>query len=165
MRRKDREMPREFGISVLDRCEYATRALIDPDGFPYCVPITIVREGDALYFHSAREGYKADCLMREPRVCLSCVGDTRRPPDKFTTEYESAIITGTAAPVTNPEEKLHALRLLCQRHTPTNMAMFDSEAARSLPRTAVWKISIHTLTAKRKKYDENGVEMKYGRIE
>ena len=50
MRRKDREMPREFGLSVLDRCEYATLALIDPDGFPYCVPITIVREGDALYF-------------------------------------------------------------------------------------------------------------------
>ena len=165
MRRKDREMPREFGLSVLDKCEYAVLGMVDEEGLPYCVPITIVRDGETLYFHTAKAGKKVDCLRRQPSVCLTCVGDTHRPPDNFTTEYESALVTGVAAEVTSQEEKLHALRMLCQRHTPTNMAAFEQEAARSLDRTAVWRIPIGALTAKRKKYDSAGQEMKYGRMQ
>lgn len=165
MRRKDREMPRSFAEKIADTCEWAVLSMTDPAGAPYCVPLSIVRQGDDVYFHTARLGRKIDCLRHNPRVCLACVGDTRRPPDKFTTEYESAILTGAAEEVENPAEKVHALRLLCQRHTPNNMESFDLEVARSLEATGVWKIRVDEMTGKRKRYDAQGKEMKFGRME
>lgn len=165
MRRKDREMPKEFALEVADKCEWATLGMVTPQGMPYCVPITIARDGAFLYFHSAHEGLKIDCLRGESQVCLSCVGDTQRATDRFTTEFESAVILGKASEVTEDQEKIHALRLICERHTPANMAEFDTAIQRSLPRTAVWRIEIQEITGKRKKFDAQGKEMKFGRME
>lgn len=151
MRRKDRQMPEGFAWEVMDKCEYAFLAMTAEDGSPYGLPVTIVREGNAVYFHSAMEGRKTSCLRRNPRVCLSCVGDTRVPEGKFTTLFESAVAFGTAAEVTAEAEKIHALRLLCQRHTPDNMAAFDQAISASLKRTAIWKITVEEITGKAKR--------------
>lgn len=151
MRRKDRQMPEEFAWEVVDKCEYAFLAMTAEDGSPYGLPVTIVRNGREIYFHSALEGRKVECLRRSPRVCLSCVGDTRVPPGKFTTLFESAVIFGTAAEVTGEDEKIRALRLLCQRHTPDNMENFPRAAAGSLARTGVWKITAEEITGKAKR--------------
>lgn len=165
MRRKDREMNREFALMVLDKCEYAVLATINQDGTPYCVPLTIVRKEDCIYFHCAQEGKKVQNLQRNTSVCLTAVGDTHILPHEFSTEYESAVVFGAALEVLEDAEKVEALRLLCQRHVPGNMAAFDAEIARSLSHTAVWKIQIETITGKRKKYDSHGKEMKFGRMQ
>lgn len=165
MRRKDREMNREFALSVTDKCEYATLAMVDANDKPYCVPVTIARDGGTVYFHTAKEGQKIEALKNNPAVCMSCVGDTCRATDKFTTEFESAILYGNATEVTADSEKIHALRLICERHTPANMQKFDASIEKSLFRTGVWKIEIANITGKRKKYDQHGEEMKFGRME
>jgi len=164
MRRKDREMPAAFAYTVVDKCEYAVLSMIDGDGYPYCVPITIVRDDNLIYIHCAKAGQKIEALKLNPNVCISCVGETYRLPNMFTTEYESAIVKGTAYEVTLDEEKIHALKLLCIRHTPTNMHEFDDAISKSLGRTAVWKIVIEEITGKRKKYDSDQKEMKFGRM-
>lgn len=165
MRRKDREMDRDFALMVLDKCKYAVLAMADAQAGPYCVPVTIVRSGNTLYFHCALEGQKVEYLRRSGRICLTAVGDTRVPPDAFTTEYESAVVLGAAVEVTDEGEKIEALRLLCARHVPTHMDAFEHEALPSLPRTGVWRIDMETVTGKRKKYDSDGKEMKFGRME
>lgn len=165
MRRIDREMPAEFAYDIADRCEYAVLSMTDPDGLPYGIPVTIVRDKNAVYFHSAREGFKVQCLRAHPQVSLACVCDTHIIEEKFTTEFASAILRGTACEVTDAEEKIFALRLLCQRHAPAGMAGFDDAIAKSLSRTAIWKIEISEITGKRKKYDSHGEEMKFGRME
>ncbi|MCI8359962.1 MAG: 5-nitroimidazole antibiotic resistance protein [Clostridiales bacterium] len=151
MRRKDRESSRSFAEKIADTCEWAVLSMVDPEGAPYCVPLSIVRQDDLVYFHTAKQGRKLDCLRYSPRVCLACVGDTSRPPDQFTTLYESAILEGTAEEVGDEAEKIHALRLLCQRHTPANMERFDEAVARSLAVTGVWKIRVEGMTGKCKK--------------
>ena len=151
MRRKERQMPEEFAWEVVDKCEYAFLAMTAEDGGPYGLPVTIAREGNSIYFHSAMEGRKIVCLRRSPRVCLSCVGDTRIPPGKFTTLFESAVALGTAEEVTEDHEKIHGLRLLCQRHTPDHMEAFDKAVAKSLERTSVWKITVEEITGKAKR--------------
>lgn len=163
MRRKDREMPKEFALMVADKCEYAVLSMVEPSGKPYCVPLSIVRANDIVYFHTAKDGHKIDCLRQCVEVCLACVGDTYRTPHQFTTEYESAIVRGTACEVSDESEKIDALRLLCEHHTPTNMEEFDEAIKRSLSRTAVWKIKINAISGKRKKYDNDGIEMKFWR--
>ena len=78
------------------------------------------------------------------------VGDTRRAERAFTTGYESACIRGIAEEVISDEEKIEALRLLCERHTPSNMAAFDQAVKASLKRTAVWRVTITEISGKRK---------------
>ena len=62
MRRKDRERDRAFAYEVIDRCEYGVAALGGAEDSPYCVPLSLVRLGDVLYFHCALEGTKLDRL-------------------------------------------------------------------------------------------------------
>jgi nitroimidazol reductase NimA-like FMN-containing flavoprotein (pyridoxamine 5'-phosphate oxidase superfamily) len=148
MRRADRERDRAFAEGVVDRCRYAVLATVSDDGSPYGVPLSIVREGEQIYFHCARGGHKIDNLQRGNRVCLTCVGNVEQPPDRFTVVYESAIVFGTAEEVRDDAEKVRVLRLLCERHAPANMAAFDSEMAREYPATAVWKIHIEEISGK-----------------
>ena len=42
MRRVDREMDRDFALMVVDKCEYATIAMTDTDGLPYCLPMVMI---------------------------------------------------------------------------------------------------------------------------
>ena len=151
MRRKERQITEEEAWAVVDKCEYAFLAMTAEDGTPYGLPVTIVREGRNIYFHSALEGRKVECLRRQPRVCLTCVGDAAIQQDRFTTLYESAVAFGTAAEVTENAEKVEVLRLLCLRHTPDNMADFDRAVNASLARTGIWKIAVDELTGKAKR--------------
>lgn len=159
MRRKDREMDRNFALEVLDICEYAVLATVNPDGTPYCIPISIVREKDFVYFHCAQQGQKIENLHWSPTVCLTAVGATQIPPDTFTTEYESAVVFGVAEEVTDDAEKRRALWQLCRKYVPTNMEAFNDAVEKSLFRTAVWKIHLETVSGKRKKYNAEGKEM------
>ena len=151
MRRKDRQMPEEFAWEVVDKCEYAFLAMTAEDGTPYGLPVTIVRKDKQVYFHSAMEGRKVRCLRANPRVCLTCVGDTEIQQDRFTTLYQCAVAFGTVEEVTEETEKIEALRLLCQRHTPDNMADFDRAVQTSLARTGIWKITVEEMTGKAKR--------------
>ena len=56
MRRKDCEMDEEFAISIVDKCEYALISMVDKDGAPYCVPVSIDRDGMEIFFHCAKAG-------------------------------------------------------------------------------------------------------------
>jgi nitroimidazol reductase NimA-like FMN-containing flavoprotein (pyridoxamine 5'-phosphate oxidase superfamily) len=148
MRRADRERDRDFAEGVVDSCLYAVLATVNEDGSPYNVPLSIVRDGEWIYFHCARGGHKIDNLKRRNRVCLACVGNVEEPPDHFTVVYESAIVSGKAEEVLEDEEKVRALRLLCERHSPANMAAFDTEMAREYQAAAVWKIHIEEISGK-----------------
>ena len=165
MRRKDREMPADFALTVTDRCAFAVMATVNPDGTPYCIPLSLARDGEWLYFHCAHEGQKIDNLRHRNKVCISCVEDVKVIPGDFSTEYESAIISGTATEVTGKEEKIHALELISRRYDPGGMANFDAMVRRSLDVTTIWKIHIDAISGKRKKLDKDGKEMKFGRME
>ena len=162
MRRKDREMGRAFALSVLDKAQWMTMAMVDGAGMPYCVPVSLVRDGEELILHSAMEGEKASCLRVRPWVCVTAVGDTHVVPEEYTTEYESAVVRGPVREVTDPEEKRAALWTLTKRYCPEHLEQFDRMAAGRLKRTAIFRITTAELTGKRKKYGKDGKELKYG---
>ena len=99
MRRKDREMPEEFAWEVADRCPWMVLSMTGPEGQPYCVPLSMAREGRSFYFHCAREGEKTRCLRANPRVCVSCVASAVPVPQEDSVNYESAVFRGTAREV------------------------------------------------------------------
>lgn len=165
MRRKDREMDEKFAYEVIDKAPYVTMSMIDKCGMPYCIPISVVRDNEKLYFHCAMEGEKLENLLNNNSVCISAVSKMKPVDGKFTIEFESAVAKGKAVEVENRDEKIHALKLVCERFTPNNMADFHNAIERSFERTKVMRIDVNSITGKRKKYDKEGKEMKWGRME
>lgn len=171
MRKESRQMSAEWAQEVLDRAPYITVSMVDEEWMPYSLPLSLAR-GDEMtfYFHGAMEGKKLDVLRKNPHVCLNAV--TRCKPvvgpkdGSFTLEFQSAVAYGVAEMVEDEAEKIFAMRKICERFLPQHMGAFDVSIARSLPRTAVVRIRLtEAPVGKRKQYDGNGEEMKWGRME
>ena len=164
-------MGADWALEVMDKAPYITVGMTDGDGMPYSVPLSLARTDEkTFYFHCATEGKKLDILREKPHVCLTAVSKckpTVGPKDgSFTLEFKSAIAFGKAEIVADDNEKREALRAICQRFLPTHMDAFDAAVERSMSRTAVVRITLtEPPVGKRKQYDANGDEMKYGRME
>ncbi len=148
MRRKDREQSREFALEVVDTCPYAVLATVNADGTPYCVPVTIVRDGEAIYFHGALAGQKIENLTARPQVSLACVSRAITRQQTYSVDYASAIVTGVASLVTEKEEKAHVLRILCERHTPEAMDGVEKYIASGIGHAAVVRVTVTSITGK-----------------
>ena len=141
-------MDAAFALEVLDKAPYVTVSMTKPDGTPYGLPLSLARiDENTFYFHCALEGDKLDCIAHYPTVFLSAVtkcAPTVGPKDgSFTLQYRSATAIG-----------------------PHHMDAFDDAIARSLDRTAVVRITLtEPPVGKRKQYDKDGEEMKWGRME
>ena len=164
-------MPAEWAIEVLKRAPFITVSFTRVDGTAYGLPMSMACTDDhTWYFHCALEGEKLDAIRTHPEVCLSAVTKcqpTVGPKDgSFTLQYQSAVAFGRAELVTSDEEKILGLRAISQRFLPHHMDAFDASIARSLSRTAVVRITLtDPPTGKRKQYDRQGEEMKFGRME
>lgn len=164
-------MPAEWALEVLKRAPFITVSFTRADGTAYGLPMSMACTDDRTwYFHCALEGEKLDAIRVHPEVCLSAVTKcqpTVGPRDgSFTLQYQSAVAFGHAELVTTDEEKIVGLRAISQRFLPQHMDAFDASIARSLGRTAVVCVTLSALpTGKRKQYDRQGEEMKFGRME
>ena len=187
MRRKDRQMDKEFALKVKDKASFAVVSMVDENNEPPGLPLSIVRDGDNLYFHSAKDGRKVRIFDKNPKVSIAFVSYTNIPElyskedldeiardeskagllisSVFTTEFESAIVKGTVVLVEDEEERIKVLDLVCQKYTPSKMDYFNMAIKSGLKRTNVYKIEIEEITSKRKRYDKDGQEMKWGRME
>ena len=168
MRKASREMPADWALDIMRKAPYITVSFIRPNGTAYGVPLSLASTDDKTwYFHCAPEGDKLDAIAAHPEVCLSAVTKctpTVGPNDG--SQYRSAIAFGRAVLVTDVEEKVAALRAISERFLPQHMDAFDEAIHRSLHRTAVVRITLTASpTGKRKQYDKQGEEMKYGRME
>lgn len=188
MRRNDRKMDKEFGFYVIDNSEFGSLAVFDKDkNEVYNLPLSIVRDGNTLYFHSAKSGRKTEIFSQNPSVSISFVTDLKIPenysPDEleeiandksksitlisrvFTTEFASTIVNGDIMKIEEEDEKIHALKLICQKWTPNKMKYFPIAIEAGLDKVNIYAIKINDISSKRKKYDSRGEEMKWGRME
>lgn len=160
-----------WALEVMRKAPYITVSFTRADGTAYGLPLSLATiDGNIWYFHCALEGDKLDAIAAHPEVCLSAVSKCRPtvgPKDgSFTLQYQSAVAFGNAELVTDEAEKILALRTISERFLPGHMDAFDAAIQRSLHRTAVVRITlVSPPTGKRKQYDKNGEEMKYGRME
>lgn len=160
-----------WALEVMRKAPYITVSFTRADGTAYGLPLSLATiDGNIWYFHCALEGDKLDAIAAHPEVCLSAVSKCRPtvgPKDgSFTLQYQSAVAFGNAELVTDEAEKILALRTISERFLPQHMDAFDAAIQRSLHRTAVVRIMLTSPpTGKRKQYDKNGEEMKYGRME
>lgn len=147
MRKANRQKDAQWAFDVFDKAPYITLSMTRPDGTPYGLPLNIVRkDSTTFYFHCAEDGEKIDCLKHNDIVSLSavsrCTPKYEEVKNNFTEYYNSAIAIGKAEFVADKEEKIEALRLLCQRFLPNYMDHFQEAIHRSLDRTTIVKITL-----------------------
>lgn len=147
MRRVDRRLKNEDACRILRQGEFGILSTVDSDGQPYGVPLSFVYLDEVIYFHCAVAGHKLENLAASSRVSFCVVGRTQVLPDKFTTNYESAIAFGQAAEVQGEEKDLALLALL-EKYSPDFIESGTTYIAKEAVRTKVVKITIDHLTGK-----------------
>lgn len=147
MRKSYRAKDAEWAFGVFDKAPYVTVSMMRPDGTPYGLPLSVVRRDEkTFYFHCAAEGEKIDCLRHNSTVSISavsrCTPKFEEDNNNFTEYYNSAIALCKAEFVIEDQEKIDALRLICERFLPKHMGHFDDAVARSLSRTTIVRLTL-----------------------
>ena len=136
---------------VLKTCNLGTLSLTTPDGLPYGVPVNYQYDeaANALYFHCALKGKKMDCMKAHPEVSFSVYKDPVIVEDRFTTHYDSAIVTGWAEVLNDPQEKRAALTAFSMALAPKGAYRLEEVIGKYLYAVAVVKITIESVEGKR----------------
>jgi uncharacterized protein len=150
VRRQDRETGSEEARQLLARGSYGVLATVGADAEPYAVPLSYVLDGDSIYFHCASEGRKLDNIAVNPAVSFCVVGATRTLPEKFGTEYESAVAFGSAHEIFELEKRQALLKIL-EKYAPDFIASGTKYIDGKFAKTRVVRIVIEHLTGKARK--------------
>jgi uncharacterized protein len=148
IRRSDRALTEDQAREILARAEHGVLATLGADGWPYAVPVNHLLSGDVLYIHCAVEGHKLENIAHEERVSFCAVASATVLPAELSTLYESAVVFGRAALVTDPAEKQRALELLAVRFCGALTPEAEQTIATSSSRTAVVRIRLERITGK-----------------
>ncbi len=155
MRRSEREITqRDKLLELLDKCRVMHLGLTD-GAAPYVVPLHFgweEKEGEiTLYFHSALEGRKMDCVRRNPSCFIAVTGDTRvigsAEACGWTAAFESLMMEGEADILTSDEERKHGLDILMRHCGYRGEPRYNAPA---LAVTAVCRIRVKSITGKRR---------------
>ncbi|MBF0127553.1 MAG: pyridoxamine 5'-phosphate oxidase family protein, partial [Magnetococcales bacterium] len=101
-------------------------------------------------FHCALTGHKLDNLAWQSKVSFCVVGKTKVLPDRFGTEYESALIFGVAGEVHGEERQAALVALLekyCRDYLGEGMRYIQNKEKA----TRVFRITVDYLSGKARK--------------
>jgi len=148
MRRTRQQLSEEETLALLDAGTSGVLAVGGESGYPYAVPLSYVRDGTRLYFHSATSGHKLEAIARNDRVSFCVIADDDVVQETFTTHFRSAIAFGRMRVLADDDDRLRALRLLARKYSPDHLAEADAEIERGWNRVSVLELDMERLTGK-----------------
>lgn len=149
VRRQNRLMEKTDAYRLLKEGEFGVLSMVTPTGKGYGVPFSYVWDGgESVYFHCAPEGEKLKCFEVNEYVSFCVVGKTEVIPDKFTTNYESIIVSGTITTDLSTEERMHALELILDKYAPDDKVVGMAYAEKSFSRTRILCLNINCISGK-----------------
>lgn len=147
IRRSDREITPQEAREILGNAEYGVLSTVGTDGQPYGVPLSYVFRNGSIFFHCAPGGHKLDNIEHNAKVSFCAVGKTKVLPEKFGTEYESAVIFGTASEVSGVERH-DALLWLLEKYCPNFFEEGKQYIEQKDRMTRVFKIEVDNISGK-----------------
>ena len=148
MRRKKQQLTDEECLAILDGATSGVLALLGDDGYPYGVPLSFVRLGSTLVFHSAATGHKVDALRAHPKASFTVIAQDKVVPSEYNTHFKSVIAFGKARIVDDPTEKRALLEALGNHYWPGHPEELEAEIAPRFDRMHVIAFEIEHLTGK-----------------
>ncbi|MBT1073456.1 pyridoxamine 5'-phosphate oxidase family protein [Pelotalea chapellei] len=147
IRRSDREITGQEARALLGKAEYGVLSTVGKEGQPYGMPLSYVYRNDAIYFHCAVSGHKLDNFKDNAKVSFCVVGTTKILPDKFATEYESAVVFGVVSEVSGAE-RYDALVWLLEKYCSGYVEEGKAYIGQKDAATKVFKIEINHISGK-----------------
>ncbi len=150
MRRKERAMSLNEAEKLLEEAQVGRLGVSWRDE-PYVVPLNFVYYKGKVYFHSAREGKKLECLIHNPQVCFE-VSDLlgireAEKPCNFGAYYRSALVFGEAR-IVEASEKTDILQLLFEKYAKGSVKPVFEE--KEVERVTVVEIAVKKITGKQR---------------
>jgi uncharacterized protein len=122
------------------------------DGQPFVIPTSYGREGDVLYIHGSSASRMLRSLDNGVAVCVTVTLldglVMARSIFNHSMNYRSVVVLGTATLVTDPVEKLEALRLLSEHIIPGRWNEVRQPNEKELKATSVLRLPITEFSAK-----------------
>lgn len=147
MRRFRQLLAEQSSKEILNNATNGVLSLTDADGTPYGVPVSYVYDGNkCIYFHSAAKGHKIECIEGNGRCSFCVVGQDMIIPDEFTSYFRSVIVNGTIHVVSDHNEMMKGLLLLCDKYSPGINP--DLEISKCIGHVAVLRLDIDSMTGK-----------------
>jgi len=152
MRRAKKEiLDKEQIRHILQTAHVGRLGTMGKDGYPMIKPLNFVHDGEAIYFHGAREGEKMEDIRRHDRVCFEVDVPIRYMPAtddpcRAFYLYQSVIVRGRTTILESPEEKRRILAALMEKYQPEGG--YGEFPVEKIAATAVVKISIEEITGK-----------------
>lgn len=159
-----------FAYEVIDRSEYGMLCVFDYN--LHALPFSAVRDGNMLYFASAKQGTKVDIFEHEDMIKVVFVANAQVADvyseeeiarqaqagnekflmeNVFTNTYESAIADGRVSLVEDEQVRVHALTLLYEKYYGKHMNYFDLVKDTTLAHANIYQIQMTNVTAKERK--------------
>lgn len=142
---------REAVYAILDEALYCHLGFV-VDGQPYVIPTIHARVGDDVYVHGAAA---SRMLLRIAEGVLVCLTATildglvlARSVFSHSMNYRSAVVLGTATDVTDPDEKMAALRAVVEHVVPGRWREARHPTASELAATRVLRLPLAEASAK-----------------
>jgi nitroimidazol reductase NimA-like FMN-containing flavoprotein (pyridoxamine 5'-phosphate oxidase superfamily) len=164
MRRKERQVTDRSEIDAILTRTTVCRIGFAVEGEPYVVPLSYGYDpaANALFFHTAAEGRKIDCIAANPRVCFEVEGEVAVKPGgdracRWGLRYESVIGYGTIREIADEREREMALRCIMNQQSGRDADWtFDPKV---FEQTRVWSLDIESVAGKRSsRRDDDGPE-------
>ncbi len=147
LRRNDRGITDVETRELLERGENGVLSTVSAAGLPYGVPLSYCVIDNGIYFHCALEGHKLANIAAENRVSFCVVGATQVLPEKFSTRYESVIVSGRVAEVFDAD-KQRGLEGLVAKYSGEFREERERYIASDGPKTRVFRIEIDAISGK-----------------
>lgn len=158
LRRTNRKIENKEALEILRRCTWGFLSIVGPNATPYGVPLNhalLEQDGDKhLIFHCANEGRKIDYLKIHPQVSFVAIEDAETLPEKFSSTYASAMVSGSIEIVDEPEAKRALLKFIVQKLAPGFQERGDKHIEHRLSDCCVLKLKIEHICGKGRKKEE-----------
>ena len=142
----------EVTEEVLRRNNVGTLCVMGDEGFPYGVPMNYAYKDGKIYFHSARRGYKTDCLEEEqefggPKCSFTVIDYNEVEGETYSTLYRSVIAMGYVRKLEG-KERTAGFRAIVDAMSSMIPEEVRHEKADSCRGAFVYAIDIKHLTGK-----------------
>ncbi|MGW4325343.1 pyridoxamine 5'-phosphate oxidase family protein [Nocardia sp. NPDC004573] len=120
-------------------------------GTPVVLPTAYGRAGDTLYLHgSTGAGNLRAALTSDISVAVTLVDGVvyARSAMHFSMNYRSAVVLGRAREVTDPDERLHALRVIVEHAAPGSWSRVRPPNKKELAATKVLALELTEASVK-----------------
>lgn len=148
MRSKANMLTNEEVENILKTSPNGTLALYGENGYPYSVPVNFVYSDGKIYFHGAAEGYKLDCMKKDPHVSFSVICKDDIAKENFTTLFSSVIAFGTIRVIDTMEEKIPVLEAMVGKYSAEFMES-GKELIRKGCGSVAYELTIDHMTGKK----------------